>query len=363
MKIFLSFVTKIILNFSYRDQPFRNRNCPDENRDGFVFNNEFDAGWSDLDQTEVLVYHSWIAEYVKVANISGNKVMFQTPTSHEPLGTHNPESQYRFVIFNNKAVLNKPGESVCLIKNGGVEVSYIPMNDEEEVPIMAQNVVIINISQKGKNPPPQFIEISGLKIHHSSSDGKDGYRWGSESAIRVTNSDDITVRDCEFSNIGMIGLFARNTRRFLADGNVFFDIGLHGVLTMDRPDSRSQDPYEDVMISNNLISGYGVSRYWQPAAIWADGRKNIAVNHNDVSNGPNHGIRITGKPEGSTYWSDNGVDPANPTNADFLRHVEFNHVHHWGGILSDYGGIYAGPSAACDDQPEATLKKQCYLYR
>ena len=153
MKIFLSFVTKIKLNFSYRDQPFRNRNCPDENRDGFVFNNEFDAGWSDLDQTEVLVYHSWIAEYVKVANISGNKVMFQTPTSHEPLGTHNPESQYRFVIFNNKAVLNKPGESVCLIKNGGVEVSYIPMNHEEEVPIMAQNVVIINISQKGKNPP------------------------------------------------------------------------------------------------------------------------------------------------------------------------------------------------------------------
>ena len=27
--------------------------CPDENRDGFVFSDEFSADWNDLDQTEV----------------------------------------------------------------------------------------------------------------------------------------------------------------------------------------------------------------------------------------------------------------------------------------------------------------------
>ena len=59
-----------------------NRNCPDANRDGFVFSDEFSADWPDLDQTDVLVFHSWIAEYAKVQKITTgpdgrNEVKFQ----------------------------------------------------------------------------------------------------------------------------------------------------------------------------------------------------------------------------------------------------------------------------------------------
>ena len=62
------------------------QNCPDDNKMGFVFNDEFSSGWSHLDQTMVLVFHSWIAEYAVVGSISGDRVSFQQPLSHAPIG-------------------------------------------------------------------------------------------------------------------------------------------------------------------------------------------------------------------------------------------------------------------------------------
>ena len=68
--------------------------CPDENRNGFIFNNtEFSMDWNHLDQTKVLIFHSWIAEYAKVGHIvqgsdGRDKLMFQTPLKHAPIGQY-----------------------------------------------------------------------------------------------------------------------------------------------------------------------------------------------------------------------------------------------------------------------------------
>ena len=46
------------------------------------------------------------------------------------------------------AILDSPGESVCVEKQGKVEVSYIPLDEEsEEFPIMAQLENIINVAR------------------------------------------------------------------------------------------------------------------------------------------------------------------------------------------------------------------------
>ena len=67
------------------------------------------------------------------------------------------------MIFNNKAILDAPGESVCIEKQGEVEVSYIPIDEiTEEVPVMAQLEVIIDIVSQTTN-----IHISGRYIHIS----------------------------------------------------------------------------------------------------------------------------------------------------------------------------------------------------
>ena len=46
--------------------------------------------WENLDQTQILIFHSFVAEYAKVANITDNgdgrkKLLFQEPLKHDPI--------------------------------------------------------------------------------------------------------------------------------------------------------------------------------------------------------------------------------------------------------------------------------------
>ena len=56
----------------------------------------------------------------------------------------------------------------------------------------------------------------------------------------------ITIEECEFSHLGSIGIFLKNTSKFLVQNNVFFDIGYHGILTMYKDEIK--DTMEDIMI-------------------------------------------------------------------------------------------------------------------
>ena len=112
-----------------RDSNAYSQSCPEEDKNGFVFINEISEDWKFLDQTEILIFHSWIAEYVKIANISNvngrNEVMFQHPLKHAPIGNFAGSSGWRFLTFNNLALLDIPGEYVCLEEDGEVQFSYI----------------------------------------------------------------------------------------------------------------------------------------------------------------------------------------------------------------------------------------------
>ena len=135
--------------------------CPEKNKDGFVFGDEFSADWDYLDQTQVVIFHSWVAEYANVASVEQdsegrNIVKFQKPLKHAPTGTFAKAGNYRYLIFNNKAILDHPGESVCVKTDQGVEVSYIPLDENEsEVPVMALLETILLI------PHVSNIQVSG----------------------------------------------------------------------------------------------------------------------------------------------------------------------------------------------------------
>ena len=93
--------------------------CPEDDRLGFVFSDEFSEDWTDVDQMEIIIFHSWIAEYVKVANISRtidgrNVVKFQKPLQSSAIGDWPKSSGWRYIILNNLALLDEPGEYVCL---------------------------------------------------------------------------------------------------------------------------------------------------------------------------------------------------------------------------------------------------------
>lgn len=90
------------------------QNCPYEDRLGFVFENEFDFNWKHLDQTRVLVFHSWVAEYAEIGNLTEDngvsKVYFKEPLQHAPVGDYVATGDWRYIIYNNKDVLDMPGE-------------------------------------------------------------------------------------------------------------------------------------------------------------------------------------------------------------------------------------------------------------
>ena len=71
--------------------------------------------------------------------------------------------------------------------------------------------------------------------------------------------------------------------------------------------------------------------------------------------------RIAGTSYGSDYWDHNNVTI--PTRDDYVQHVEFNHVHHYGlDILSDFGGIYMSAIGPCDGVSWSDLQSKCYTY-
>ena len=41
------------------------QDCPDDNRNGFYLQDEMSPDWQDLDQTQILIFHSWINEFTR----------------------------------------------------------------------------------------------------------------------------------------------------------------------------------------------------------------------------------------------------------------------------------------------------------
>ena len=96
---------------------FSQPGCPAENKNGFYLNDEMSPDWDDIGQTQILFFHSWINEYVRVQSVSSDggrtKVMFQEPLSHAAVGVWIQSGGLRYLVLNNRAVLDLPGEYVC----------------------------------------------------------------------------------------------------------------------------------------------------------------------------------------------------------------------------------------------------------
>ena len=279
------------------------QNCPDSNKEGFVIaGDEISANWEDLDQTQVMVFHSWIAEYAKVAsvrNVGGRtELKFQQPLSHAPVGQWNKAGDWRFQIINNRAVLDQEGEVVCTQQGGVATISYIPpVGMEDATPVLAVLETLISIARTSS------ITLHGLKFQHTSSGGVDGYSWGQQSAVKVDQADDVTISNCEFNHIGMIGLFIRATNRMTVTDSQFLDVGSHGLLALAR-EADTENRNRNLLIKGNTFNGIGLTRclfgfrhldtlcrYWQPAGAWVEGRSNITVSKNEITNSTNTGIR------------------------------------------------------------------------
>ena len=71
---------------------------------GFVFNEEFSADWPHLQQTRVLIFHSWIAEYANVGNITGLSESF-IPSFYSILA-------YKLALFTTEGIKRRTNVTI-----------------------------------------------------------------------------------------------------------------------------------------------------------------------------------------------------------------------------------------------------------
>ena len=167
---------------------FSQKNCPAENKNGFYLNDEMSPDWSDLDQTQILFFHSWINEYARVASVTNengrNKVLFQEPLNHAAVGVWIKSGALRYLVVNNRAVLDMPGEYVCTEKDGMATVSFIPPEgyDSSTIPVMSMVDKIITITNSAN------IAVQGLDIVHTNYIGLDRNMDWQHAAIVVKQS-------------------------------------------------------------------------------------------------------------------------------------------------------------------------------
>ena len=318
------------------------QNCPDEDREGFIFEDEFSPDWSFLEQTKVLIYHSGIAEFAFVGNITeengDNKVFFTSPLTRDPIGNVPKSSGWRFLIFNNLALLDIPGECVCNdMGDGTAQFSYIPPEGPE---FEGLPVIVAKLNPLINSVGATDVLMEGIQFSHSSSDGAINSDFGQASALRIISTENFNIIDCKFTQTGMTGVYSTDSSNVQITRSVFTDIGYHAIQFHYKQESDELEGQQDVSIDNNMFDGCGVNNFWQPACVKLGGYKNMTIRNNEFTSCPYHHIRITGlMPHGATYWDDNGI--TEPTRDDYIFHIEYNYISQFGmGILNDMGAVY-----------------------
>ena len=327
-----------------------NRTLLHELRNADGDNVEDMSKWKDLAQTKVLIPHSWTAKYATLkengTSVAGSsfEVLLSKPLAEAigkfgkgegPVelvgGKKRPRS--RFVLYNNIALLNQAGESVCIEnENGPSKFYYIPPSNIPVIVSQLQSIVIVRNIRNIPNltdPRPQHITFNGLSFQHSSNGGVDGYAYWMQ-AVRVESADAINFENCEFSHTGSNGIFIADSENYRIQNNVFHDIGFNGIYIKYTPGKKGKN----VMIHKNTFDGMGMSNLYSPVCILVAGEKSIEVSNNDCRNNPWTGIHVKGPME-------NG-----PNFNGYAFEIRNNRLDKLGqGILNDFGAIKvtAGP--------------------
>ena len=196
------------------------------------------------------------------------------------------------------------------------------------------------------------VSFTGIKFQHSSSEGFTGnWNWGTQAAVKVLNSVDISFEECEFSHHGMVGLYFRDTGRVHLNRNMFYDVGYHALMIQYDGSPETTD----IMIENNIFDGCGMNHFWQPSCMWIGGRENVTVRHNDIGNVPYAGMIVKAH---------------NPTNGairlsdDYIYNIEYNDFHDYGlGVLNDFGAVYiAMGNEDCTTHDINHMEERCRVY-
>ena len=319
------------------------KECPlpgkDKAPDSFQFKpGQVDAAWPDLRDVEVLVFHSWTMDRLRIKTVDAGRrlITFTAPT----LGKDwffDLHAGKRFLIENVAAALEKPGQW-HLDRKAGV-LTYLPMPAEKpgtcEVIAPRLDRLLILRGDATSERPVEHLVFRGLTFAHSNwTTPADGWRCGqSESGLGGALSA-VAARHCVFDacKIAHVGTYAMDLGEGCKHNRIenceMTDIAAGGIKIGEmgiRDDEKRLTSHN--VVRNNLIA-HGGRMHAAGMGVWIGHSPFNLVEHNEICDLYQTGI--------SAGWSwGYGRSQAHDNT------IAYNRIHDIGqGVTDDMGGIY-----------------------
>eukprot|EP01116_Phalansterium_solitarium_P009110 TRINITY_DN23136_c0_g1_i1.p1 TRINITY_DN23136_c0_g1~~TRINITY_DN23136_c0_g1_i1.p1 ORF type:complete len:710 (+),score=196.56 TRINITY_DN23136_c0_g1_i1:48-2177(+) len=309
---------------------------------GFVYNNTDLRPFHNMDDVNIIVYHSWTASRHFVASLdTGNRtVMFTTPTTN-PIGTF-PDSftGRRYYVDNVIEGLDSPGE--WYLDREAAQLYYYPLAGED---VNAIDVVVAGGTEvlvlQGDPENEIFVDnvvVQGLSLQHADwtlapTDHADyqSAAFLNTSAVFAVGVRSSAFLDVEIAHVGGYAVWLEyGCSNVTFDSASIFDMGAGGVRigTSTVNFNGAATATFGVSVRNSVVTDGG--------HVFPEGT-GVFIQMSSFNNVQNNELSYLNYDGVSAGWQWGFQLPSTANN----NLIEYNYIHHIGqSILTDLGAIY-----------------------
>lgn len=328
---------------------------------GFVIGDKnFPKGFYKWQDMEIVNPYEWECHRYRIVDYKHlddkREHVFELDVSYNKLKRLGKDT-YCFYLENDMSLLNEPGE--FYYDRAEKVIYYYPYAEEDmttAVTYVGKKEMFVHIlgtaEKKAGNVTFEGIRFvagacnaltpRGYRCYQSDALDKsvpelsgetfeDGYFSINTSQFRMNYAENVTVRGCEFVNMGSsVMAMHDNVSDVLIEGNIFRDSSASAIRIGNpyhRVKAEGIEVCSNVVVRNNVITRMS-GELFNNCAISVYYEKDIHIVNNDISDMPYTGVSVSWGWEGAVGYDCHNIE------------VGYNHISRVMGVLHDGGSVY-----------------------